>query len=182
MFPNAKLSENLAIVASLSPIACASNALKYTSVFKLDKAFRYMAVIQWGNMTDTETCVVEIQTHDDVSFGAVTVFKTLTITAAAGNDNSISVIDLRPEDFVMPSKVLGSTTGNVSPADVSIPAPFVRLKITTGNTAGGIAGALVLAAPTKVWPASNLNETASGTTNPSGDTGHTITNQTANLV
>lgn len=146
---NAKLSESLAVVGLLPPQTVNSTPA-YSGDVKVDKARHYLAVIFLGDMA-AETIDVSILKSNTSSHGGETALKACTQLAAhaSNNDNKVLLIDIRPEELALPSYNVGGVESNTF--------FWIRLKVVTGNTVGGMVCGVILAGDAKEFPASALN-------------------------
>ena len=143
MFPNAKGSELLAILATLDPSNQAAGAIT-TGWISVANHHGFLAVIQTGVLGTGATVDAKLQQAQDVSgTGAKDISgKAITQIVKATGDNKQALINVKPED-------LDTVNG----------FGFVRLSVTVGVAASQTA-AQVLGINGRELPASTSNQAA----------------------
>lgn len=143
MFPNAKGSELLAILATLDPSNQAAGATT-TGWISVANHHGFLAVIQTGVLGTGATVDAKLQQAQDVSgTGAKDISgKAITQIVKATGDNKQALINVKPED-------LDTVNG----------FGFVRLSVTVGVAASQTA-AQVLGINGRELPASTSNQAA----------------------
>lgn len=143
MFPNAKGSEALSVLATLDPASVAAGTVT-TGWVSAANHHNLLAVIQTGVLGASATVNAKLQQATDSSgSGAKDITgKALTQIVKASGDNKQALINLRPEEL-----------------DVEGGFKFVRLSLTVG-TAASLASAQVLGVNPRYAPADAQNQAA----------------------
>lgn len=144
MFPNAKGSEQLAILATLDPSNQSAGAAN-TSWLPLSNYHSLLAVIETGALANGSTVDAKLQQATD---GNGTGAKDITgkaitqLTQAANGASRQALINLRPEEL-----------------DVNAGFTYVRLVVTVG-TAAAFTSAQLLGMNPRYEPADGANQSA----------------------
>ena len=140
---NSKLSERLAILATLDPVSQAAGTVT-TGWISTANHERLLAVIQTGVLGTSATVDAKLQQATDASgTNAKDVTgKAITQIVKASGDNKQAEINLRAEEL-----------------DVNGGFGFVRLSLTVG-TAASLVAAQIFGGDAKNLPASALNQAA----------------------
>lgn len=127
MFPNAKGSEQLSLLATIDPVSQAAGTVT-TGWVSAISFHNFLAVIQTGVLGTAATLDAKIsQAQDNIGTGAKDITgKAITQIVKATGDNKQALINFRPED-------LDSNNGFC----------FVRLSLTVGTAASVVAGQLL---------------------------------------
>ena len=127
MYPNAKGSEELSILATFDPISQAA-ATVTTGWVAVANFHAFLAVIQTGVMGASATLDAKVQqAQDNIGTGAKDVTgKSITQIVKASGDNKQALINFKPEDL--------DNTNNFS---------HVRLSLTVGTAASVISATLL---------------------------------------
>jgi hypothetical protein len=133
---NVLASEKVAVIGTLDP-ATVTTAV-YTDVIDMSKWHQVLGVFLLGNMDDANNVVCAAYRCDSGGTNASAI-KTVTKTAAAGNDNTQVVIGVRREDL------LPQTTYN----------RYIKFGVTNSGAGGGPAGIAVLGVDPLYGPASD---------------------------
>lgn len=144
MFPNAKGSEQLAILATLDPSNQSAGAAN-TNWLPLNSYHSLLAVIETGALANGSTVDAKLQQAiDGNGTGAKDIAgKSITqLTQAANGANRQALINLRPEEL-----------------DVNAGFAYVRLVITVGTAAAFTATQLLGMNP-RYEPADGANQSA----------------------
>ena len=141
MLPNAKISEQAAVLATIDPISQGAGTVT-TGWISAANHERFAALVQTGVMGASGTLDGKLQQATDSSgTGAKDITgKALTQILKAAGDNKQAVINLRAEEL-----------------DIANGFSYFRLSLTVG-TAASLISAGVLAGVTKNMPASALNQ------------------------
>lgn len=131
MYANARISEQVAVLATLDPVSQGA-ATVTTGWVSMGKFARLVALIGVGAMTATSTVDAKLQQATDAAgTGAKDIAnKAITQLLAAGGNNRQVEIDLRDDEL-----------------DVNNNFAFVRLSITVAAAASLIQAALIGAVP-----------------------------------
>ena len=143
MFPNAKGSEELAILATFDPISQAA-ATVTTGWVTVANFHAFLAVIQTGVMGAAATLDAKVQQAQDSGGTGVKDItgKSITQIVKASGDNKQALINFKPEDL--------DTTNNFS---------YVRLSLTVG-TAASLISATLLGVNPRYAPADAFDQAA----------------------
>jgi hypothetical protein len=143
MFPNAKCSELISIVATIDPASVAVGTVT-TGWVSVANFHALVASIQTGALGTSATLDAKLQQALDSSGTSVKDItgKALTQIVKATGDNKQALINVKPEE-------LDTVNG----------FGFVRLSITVG-TAASLAGAQILGVNPRYATADALNQTA----------------------
>lgn len=143
MFPNAKGSEELAILATFDPISQAA-ATVTTGWVSVANFHAFLAVIQTGVMGAAATLDAKVQQAQDSGGTGVKDItgKSITQIVKASGDNKQALINFKPEDL--------DTTNNFS---------YVRLSLTVG-TAASLISATLLGVNPRYAPADAFDQAA----------------------
>lgn len=129
MFPNAQMSEQMAVMDQVAPVSQAAGTVTtgYVSAANFE---RFLAIINTGVLGASATVDAKLQqAQDGAGTGVKDVAgKAITQILKASGDNKIAMINLRDDEL-----------------DVNNGFSFVRLSITVG-TAASLVGATLLAA------------------------------------
>lgn len=140
MFPNAKLSEQLAVLATIDPISQGVGAVSsgWVSVANFE---RYLATIQTGVLGTAATLDAKLQqATSPAGAGAKDVTgKAITQIVKASGDNKQAVINCRADEL-----------------DINAGFSFIRLTLTVGAAASLVSASL--AAGVGKLPASGFNQ------------------------
>lgn len=142
MFPNAKISEQAAVLATIDPVSQGAGTV--TTGWISAAAFeRFMAIIQTGVMGASATLDGKLQQATDSSgTGAKDVTgKALTQIVKATGDNKQALINLQPTAHL----------------DITNGFSYFRLSLTVG-TAASLIAASVIGGVADNMPASALNQ------------------------
>lgn len=131
MFPNSRISENIAVLATLDPVSQGAGTIT-TGWISMGKYGRLLALIGVGAMTATSTVDAKLQqATDGAGTGAKDIAgKAITQLLAAGGNNRQVEIDLREDEL--------DTNNNFA---------FVRLSLTVAAAASLLQAVLVGAHP-----------------------------------
>jgi hypothetical protein len=131
MFPNSRLSENLALLASIDPVSQAAGTVT-TGWVSMGKFARLMALIDVGAFGAAATVDAKLQQATSAAGAGVKDIanKAITQLVAAGGNNRQAAIDLRDDEL-----------------DVNGGFAYVRLSVTVGAAATLISALLVGASP-----------------------------------
>lgn len=140
MFPNAKISEQLALVASIDPISQAAGTVT-TGWVSAGAACRFLAVIKSGVLGASATLDAKLQQATDSSgTGAKDITgKAITQIVKATGDGKQAMINLRSDEL-----------------DMNGGFAYVRLSLTVG-TAASLVSADLYAGVVDNAPATGLN-------------------------
>ena len=140
MFPNAKISEQLAVLDAISPVSQAAGTVT-TGWISAANFERYMALILTGVLGASATLDAKLQQATDSSGTGVkdVTGKSITQVVKASGDAKQVEINLRAEEL--------DTNGGFS---------YFRLSLTVG-TAASLVSAVVLGGVARNLPASSLN-------------------------
>ena len=140
---NSKLSERLALLATLDPVSQAAGTIT-TGWISAANHERLLAIIQTGVLGASATVDAKLQQATDASGTGVKdiIGKAITQIVKASGDNKQAEINLRAEEL--------DTNGGFG---------FVRLSVTVG-TAASLIAAQIFGGDAKNLPASALNQTA----------------------
>jgi hypothetical protein len=143
MFPNAKGSELLSILATIDPASISAGTVT-TGWVSAGNHHNLLAVIQTGALGTSATLDAKLQqASDSTGAGAKDVSgKALAQIVKATGDNKQALINLRPDEL-----------------DVSNGFAFVRLSLTVG-TAASVAGAQLLGVNPRYASADAINQAA----------------------
>jgi hypothetical protein len=143
MNPNVKLSEKVAILATLDPASVAAGTV-LTSWVPLANVGQLTALIQTGVLGASATVDAKLrQATDSSGTGAKDVTgKSITQIVKATGDNVQALVEMRAEDL-----------------DVNNGFGYVALSVTVGTAASQLSAALIGSA-TRYLPASTLNQAA----------------------
>lgn len=143
MFPNAKGSELLSVLATIDPASLSAGTVS-TGWIVANNHHTLLALIQTGALGTSATLDAKLQQASDASgSGAKDISgKAITQIVKASGDNKQALINLRPEEL-----------------DVNAGFAYVRLSITVG-TAASIASAVVLGLNPRYASADAQNQTA----------------------
>ena len=127
MFPNAKGSEALSVLATIDPISQGAGTVS-TAWISVANFHTFMAVVQTGVMGASSTLDAKIQQAQDGAGTGVKDVATKSIVqiVKASGDNKQALINFKPEDV--------DNANNFA---------FVRLSLTVGVAASLVAGQLV---------------------------------------
>lgn len=140
MLPNAKASEQIALLDTLDPVSQAA-ATVTTGWIKADQFERFMALINTGSLGASATVDAKLQQANTSGGGAAkdVTGKAITQIVKATGDNKQAIIDLRAEEL-----------------DTNNGFAWFRLSITVG-TAASLIAANVFGIVPKYGPASGSN-------------------------
>lgn len=143
MFPNAKGSELLAVLATLDPAAQAAGTVS-TGWISVVNHHGFLAVVQTGVLGTAATVDAKLQQAlDATGTGAKDISgKAITQIVKATGDNKQALVNVRPED-------LDTVNG----------FGFVRLSVTVG-AAASLTAAQVLGVNPRILPADAGNQAA----------------------
>ncbi len=143
MFPNAKGSELLSILATIDPASISAGTVT-TGWVSAGNHHNVLAVIQTGALGTSATLDAKLQqASDSTGAGAKDVSgKAITQIVKATGDNKQALINLRPDEL-----------------DVANGFAFVRLSLTVG-TAASVAGAQLLGVNSRYASADAFNQAA----------------------
>ncbi len=143
MFPNAKGSELLSILATIDPASISAGTVT-TGWVSAGNHHNLLAVIQTGALGTSATLDAKLQqASDSTGAGAKDVSgKALAQIVKATGDNKQALINLRPDEL-----------------DVANGFAFVRLSLTVG-TAASVAGAQLLGVNSRYASADAFNQAA----------------------
>lgn len=143
MFPNAKLSELVAVAATLDAASVAAGTVT-TGWVPLKSAMNLLAIIATGVLGASATVDAKLQqatTSTGTGVKDITG-KAITQIVKASGDNVQALINLRDDEL-----------------DAANGFNYVRLSVTVG-TAASIVGATLLVGNVNYGPASDLNQAA----------------------
>lgn len=143
MNPNVKLSEKVAILATLDPASVAAGTV-LTAWVPLANVGQLTALIQTGVLGASATVDAKLrQATDSSGTGAKDVTgKAITQIVKATGDNVQAMVEMRAEDL-----------------DVNNGFAYVALSVTVGTAASQLSAALI-GSSTRYNPASSLNQAA----------------------
>jgi hypothetical protein len=143
MYPNAKGSEALSILATLDPASQAAGTVA-TGWVSVASFHAFLAIVETGGLGAAATLDAKVQqAQDNVGAGVKDVAgKAIVQIVKATGDNKQALINLKPEDV-----------------DNANGFAFVRLSLTIGVTASLVAGKLLGVNP-RYAPADALNQAA----------------------
>ena len=143
MFPNAKGSELLSILATIDPASISAGTVT-TGWVSAGNHHNLLAVIQTGALGTAATLDAKLQQASDSSgTGAKDITgKAITQIVKASGDNKQALINLRPDEL-----------------DVANGFAYVRLSLTVG-TAASVAGAQLLGVNPRYASADAQNQAA----------------------
>jgi hypothetical protein len=143
MNPNVKLSEKIAILATLDPASVAAGTV-LTAWVPLSNVFQLSALIQTGVLGASATIDAKLRQATDTSgTGAKDVAgKSIAQIVKASGDNVQALLEMRAEDL-----------------DVNNGYGFVALSVTVGTAASQLSAALI-GSSARYSPASAFNQTA----------------------
>ncbi len=143
MFPNAKGSELLSILATIDPVSISAGTVT-TGWVSAGNHHNLLAVIQTGALGTSATLDAKLQqASDSTGAGAKDVSgKAIAQIVKATGDNKQALINLRPDEL-----------------DVANGFAFVRLSLTVG-TAASVAGAQLLGVNPRYASADAFNQAA----------------------
>lgn len=143
MFPNAKGSELLSVLATIDPASIAAGTVA-TGWIAASNHHTLLALIQTGALGTAATLDAKFQQASDSSgTGAKDIAgKAITQIVKASGDNKQALINLRPDEL-----------------DVNAGFAYVRLSITVG-TAASVANAVVLGVNPRYATADAQNQAA----------------------
>ncbi len=143
MFPNAKGSELLSILATIDPASISAGTVT-TGWVSAGNHHNLLAVIQTGTLGTSATLDAKLQqASDSTGAGAKDVSgKAIAQIVKATGDNKQALINLRPDEL-----------------DVANGFAFVRLSLTVG-TAASVAGAQLLGVNPRYASADAFNQAA----------------------
>jgi hypothetical protein len=143
MFPNAKGSELLSILATIDPASISAGTVT-TGWVSAGNHHNLLAVIQTGALGTSATLDAKLQqASDSTGAGAKDVSgKAIAQIVKATGDNKQALINLRPDEL-----------------DVANGFAFVRLSLTVG-TAASVAGAQLLGVNSRYASADAFNQAA----------------------
>jgi hypothetical protein len=143
MFPNAKGSELLSILATIDPASISAGTVT-TGWVSAGNHHNLLAVIQTGALGTSATLDAKLQqASDSTGAGAKDVSgKAIAQIVKATGDNKQALINLRPDEL-----------------DVANGFAFVRLSLTVG-TAASVAGAQLLGVNPRYASADAFNQAA----------------------
>ena len=143
MFPNAKGSELLSILATIDPASTSAGTVT-TGWVSAGNHHNLLAVIQTGALGTSATLDAKLQqASDSTGAGAKDVSgKAIAQIVKATGDNKQALINLRPDEL-----------------DVANGFAFVRLSLTVG-TAASVAGAQLLGVNSRYASADAFNQAA----------------------
>lgn len=141
MLTNARLAEQLAVLATLDPISQGAGTIT-TGWISAANHERFMALIQTGVLGGAATVDAKLQQATDSGGTGVkdVTSKAIAQIVKASGDNKQALINLRTDEL-----------------DVAGGFGFFRLSLTVG-TAASLVGASVLGAVARNLPASALNQ------------------------
>lgn len=141
MNPNTKLSEQVAVLATLDPASVAASTVVTTFV-PMANVFQLSALIQTGVLGASATVDAKLrQATDAAGTGAKDLTgKAITQIVKATGDNKQAIIEVRAEEL-----------------DVNNGYGFVALSVTVGVAASQLSAALI-GASTRYSPASTFNQ------------------------
>jgi len=140
MYPNAKISELVAVLDTIDPASVAAGTVT-TGWVSVSQCERLAAIINTGTLGTSATVDAKLQQASDSSgTGAKDITgKAITQIVKATGDNKQAVINLRAEEL-----------------DINNAFSYVRLSITVG-TAASVLGANLIGMTVKNYPASVNN-------------------------
>jgi len=140
MYPNAKISELVAVLDTIDPASVAAGTVT-TGWVSVSQCERLAAIINTGTLGASATVDAKLQQASDSSgTGAKDITgKAITQIVKATGDNKQAVINLRAEEL-----------------DINNAFSYVRLSITVG-TAASVLGANLIGMTVKNYPASVNN-------------------------
>jgi len=140
MYPNAKISELVAVLDTIDPASVAAGTVT-TGWVSVSQCERLAAIINTGTLGTSATVDAKLQQASDSSgTGAKDITgKAITQIVKATGDNKQAVINLRAEEL-----------------DINNAFSYVRLSITVG-TAASVLGANLIGMTVKNYPASANN-------------------------
>lgn len=143
MLPNQKISEQLAVLATVDPVSQAAGSIS-TGWISASAFERFQAIVQTGLLGAAATVDAKLQqATDSIGTGVKDVTgKTITQIVKATGDNKQAVIGIRANEL-----------------DMSNSFSYFRLTITVG-VAASLVGAVVQGGMAKNTPASALNQAA----------------------
>jgi hypothetical protein len=142
MITNQKLSESLAVLATINPSSQAAGAA-YSGWISIAEFDRILALVQVGAFGASATVDANIQQAQDATgtgAKAIGTGKAIAQILAAGGNNVQALIDVRSTDL-----------------DVANGFGFVQLEILVGTAATETAG-VILGGDARFEPASNFNQ------------------------
>ncbi len=142
MITNQKLSESLAVLATINPASQAAGAA-YSGWVSMAEFDRIMALVQVGTFGASATVDANIQQAQDATgtgAKAIGTGRAITQMLAAGGNNVQALIDVRSTDL-----------------DVANGFGFVQLEILVGAAATETSG-IILGGDSRFAPASSFNQ------------------------
>ena len=137
MNPNVLASEKCPIVGTVDPATI--TAASYTDAIDMSKFHQALGIALLGNMDDANNVVFAAYPCNSAGNARGTAMKTITKTAAAGNDNTQLVIGVRAEDLL---------------AQVTY-TRYIQFGIANSGAGGGPAGVVALGIDPKYGPGSD---------------------------
>lgn len=141
MNPNVKLSEKIAILATLDPASVAAGTVT-TGYVPLANVGMLSALIQTGTLGASATVDAKLMQATDSSGANAKVItgKAIAQIVKASGDNKQAIVEVRPEEL-----------------DVNNGFGFVALSVTVGTAASQV-GAALIGSSTRYLPASQFNQ------------------------